>query len=523
MRLSALSAFEPLARRALFIGSRRAAVYHWSGAETGAAYLFPAGAEGQGHFARYLRETAKAPFFALVDVFEEEYKHETIPHVFGADRAAIVERKAKRLFRDSPYYFHQLTGREKEGRRDDRILLTAVSKPEVIRPWIGLLEEAKTPLAGIGSLPLFSETILKQVEREPGPHRLIVSMQSISGLRQTYFHNGRFRLSRLAQLPRGGAADALWIKDEVEKIRRYLNSLRLLAAEESLQVYFLLAGELSLALQQEYPSPREQGALKCVFCDLNDLLRAAGGKRRLETPFSDRYFIHRLLQAGPVNCYASAADRRYYFMRRLRRGMKAGSVALSLAGAVWGAVNFGDGLAYRQGGRAAQQEADIYASRYHLARQSLPRTPVAAADLKIAVDLIAELKARKTTPLGMIQALSDGLRAFPAIKLRKLNWTAAAPAATPASEQDFDSYQTAILHGAITPFSGDYRAAIDLIDSFAETLRGRDNIHTVQILSLPLDVSPDSSLHGDAQDHARGRGGEADFSMRIVLGVKHDF
>ena len=539
MRSSARFASKPAARRALLIGSRAVAVYHWSGAETAAAYLFNADDEGREQFARYLRETDKAPFFALVDVFEEEYRHETIPHVLAADRAAIVKRKAARLFRDSPYYCYRLLGREAHGRRDDRALLAAVTKPGLLRQWIALLEEAQAPLAGIGSLPLFSETILRQVEQEPGRQRLIVSMQSLSGLRQTYFHGGKFRISRLARLPRHGVeAAAPWIKEEVEKTRRYLESVRLLAATESLQAYFLLSGGLLRELRDEY-TRGEPDAVTAVFCDLNDLLRAAGDGRTVDAPFADRYFVHRLLQAGPVNSYASATERRHYLLRRLRGGMRAGGGLLLLAGVLWGWVHLVGGLAYRQGALIAQQEAERYEHRYRLARRDLPPTPTAPAELQAAVELTAGLRAGKSAPLEMIRALSVGLRGYPSIQPRKLSWTAATepglpptrqaaaePVFTPASlsmpapASAVDAYQVATLHGVITPFNGDYRAAIKLIDSFAATLREQEDIHAAQILSLPLDVSPSSNLRGDAREHAPRRKDAAEFSLRVVLGAR---
>ncbi|MGI9228685.1 MAG: hypothetical protein ACR2P9_02375 [Gammaproteobacteria bacterium] len=519
MTLSVISRSEPRVERVLFIGSRKAVVYHCRGGEPDADWSFANDAEGKKNFARYLHEAGGMPLLVIVDVFEEEYKPDTIPHVYGPDRAALIKHKIKRLFRDTPYYSHRLNGRQETGRRDDQILFTAITRPEIIRSWIGLLEEAKIPLIGIYSLPLFSEVILQQIEQQPAAHKLLVSMQSGSGLRQTYFHNDRFGISRLVHIPDGeGAGNASFIRDEFEKIRRYLDSLRLIAADESLRVYFLATGELLHQLKQECP---DQQAAQFVFCDLNDLLAAAGSRYKLTTPFSDWYFVHQLLQTKPANCYASAEERRYFFMRRLRHGMVAASVVLLLTGVIFSGINLSGGLGYKRDGLAARERAESYAALNEQARQHLPETSVQPAELKVAIDLAERLAAHKTTPLDMMRAISHGLDGYPSIHLHKLNWTVGTdPGTDPAdaATAGFDFYQIATIDGTIKPFTGNYRAAIDLLQHFAAALREQDNIHAINILSLPLDVSSGASLHGNAQ----GRAHKADFSMRVVLGLRHD-
>lgn len=534
---SVISRSDLNAKRALFISTDKVAVYHWSKGDLADAYLFDTDDEGRENFSRYLKETSKAPFFVIVDVFEEEYRQDTIPHVFGPDRLSIIERKVSRLFRDTPYYFHQVIGREEEGRRDDQILLTAITNPDTVKPWIDMLEEEKVPLVGIYSLPLFTESILKNIEEEPSKHKLIVSIQSISGLRQTYFHNDKFRISRLVQMPRYGSTPyGPYIRDEVEKIRRYLNSLRLISADESLQIYFLLTGDLLKELKEEYSG---QGYEGYIFCDLNDLLEKAGSEVTIKTPFSDRYFVQQVLKTKPANFYASKQEKRYFSMRRLRYSMVAASILLLLGGVIWGGINFMDGLGYKQDSLAAQKKAQFYTTLYDLAKQRLPKTPVEPGDLKVAIDLTDKLSAHKTSPLDTLQTVSRSLERYPSIQLLKLSWMASTDpnvnlekgsVSKPTTPQiigasstqlttapGFDSYHVAKLEGRIEPFDGNYRQAIDLINRFAESLRQKNNIHDINIISLPLDVSSEASLQGSAQQ----RVGRADFSMRIVVGLKH--
>ena len=94
-------------------------MYHWYNGRIASSYLFDINDEGREYFERYLRQTPNSPIYIMVDVFEEEYRRETIPHVFGPDRQALLSRKQDRLFRDTPYTYTQTQGREEEGRRDE--------------------------------------------------------------------------------------------------------------------------------------------------------------------------------------------------------------------------------------------------------------------------------------------------------------------------------------------------------------------------------------------------------------------
>ena len=524
---SLVSEFKLTARRALFIGTRRVVVYHWQDNDPGYPCVFDANEEGRENFRSYLAETAKIPFYALVDVFEEEYRQETVPHVSGPDRRALLKRKTSRLFRDTPYYFYRLTGRETGGRRDDRILLAAITNPAVISPWTTILDEAKTPLAGICSLPLFTESLLKFIAGQSAGPQLVVSLQSISGLRQTFFHNGKFRISRLVQMSsRNAVPHALFISDEVEKIRRYLNSLRLISPEEPLHIYFLLAGGLLKELKDEYA---QQDTVRCHFCEPGELMAGCGLVNAAPEPYSDSFFIQRLLQLRPRNCYAGTTERRYFSMLRWRYSITIAGVLLLLGGMGWSGLNFLEGVGYKRLRTAAKEQAQSYAVRYELARKRLPDTPVEPADLKVAVDMANTLAQYKSSPIDMVRLLGESLDRFPVVQARKLAWVAATDpeahfsVAPPRSDlrvaldvsragTNRTLYHVALLEGRIEPFNGNFREAMETVNRFAGDLRSREAVHNVDIIALPLDISPDGDLQGSTRSLQR----RADFTLRVV-------
>ena len=535
------SKFNLANRRALLLSAQKIAVYHWRRGDIGSSYMFDVTREGRDYFARYLRETPNTPMYVLVDLFEEEYRRDTIPHVYGPDRTAILSRKKARLFRDTPFFHYRVQGREAEGRRDDRILMTAITNPHAVIPWIDLFDEFKVPLGGIYSLPLFTESLARIMPVQSN-HMLIVSMQSISGLRQTFLHNGEFRISRLVQLPRYGTAPyAPHIRDEVEKIRRYLNSLRITQLDESLDIFFLVAGDLCTELRKEY---QDSGLTRYHVLDINKLLESSGSQRRISTPFSDQLFAHQLLRQKPANYYATPSQRRFFTMRRMRHMMLAASALFLLGGAIWGGFNFMDGLSFKQRSMSAQLQTRFYSQRYKMAKERLPHTPVEPADLQAAVKLAEVLHEYKSSPLEMMRLISRGLQSHAVLQVDRIDWMASTdPQAEPGdssantrnrtpsrarklqkavpgelTKAHYKYYQIAVVNGKLSPFGGDYRDAISTINHFAESLRMQQDVYEVNIRSLPLDISSDASVRGSTQS----RQTEALFSLRIVLGIGNE-
>ena len=535
MTSSPISRFKFARRRLLFLSAQKAAVYHWEKGVFGPSFLFDVNQEGRGNFERYLRETPNTTMSVMVDVFEEEFRRDTIPHVFGADREAILDRKTSRMFRDTPFHYTRVFGREESGRRDDRILLTALNNPGLVEPWLTLLDRHKVPMAGLHSLPLFKESLLGDIP-DASDYMLLVSLQSISGLRQTFFQNKEFRISRLVQMPRYGTTSyAPHIKEEIEKIHRYLSSLRLTSLNQPLDIYFLLTGGLLDDLKAQYENTSN---IKYHFLDINELAAKAGSTIHVNAPFSDQYFAYQFLKKHPANIYATPTNRRYASMRRLRLSMLAASIVLFMSAVIWGGINFVGGLTLKQNSIAAENKARFYQTRYEIARSRLPPTPVEPADLKIAVELVETLYKYKSTPAEMVKVLSRGFNRFPTIILDKFEWSSSldpnievgnAPAGSntqgvvgfsPVSntETGYDLYQIAMINGHLSPFDGDYRKAIDTINRFAEYLGTGESVYNVSVISMPLDTSSTANLQGNSQNENR----DANFSIRVTLGVKND-
>lgn len=287
------SKFKSSTRRALFVSSDKLAVYHWANNNLGSSYLFDASAEGFEFFGRYLNEVDNDPVYVLLDTSAEEYRLETIPHVFGADRQAIIERRQDRVFRGTPYLYADIQGREESGRRDDNIMLSAITSPEVIQPWLKILEEQKVPVASVVSVPLLLQEI-KDIIPDMPSNSLVFSLQSISGLRQSFFHDKLLKFSRLVKVPRYGTEPyAPIITEELIKVRRYINGAHLIDQNKPLDIYFLGNQELLDELGKTHIN---SSMVRYHMFDVDTLAKICGIVDHVKAPFSDKYFIYQLLK-----------------------------------------------------------------------------------------------------------------------------------------------------------------------------------------------------------------------------------
>ncbi len=533
------SKFSSSTRRALIVSSDKLAVYHWAKNSLGNSYLFDTTKEGFEHFGRYLQEVPNDPVYILLDTAAEEYRLDTIPHVFGADRKAVIGRKQDRLFRGTPYLYTEVQGRQETGRRDDNIMLSAITNPNFIRPWLSILEEYKVPVASVISVPLLLQTI-PDIIPDMSNNSLVFSLQSISGLRQSFFRDKALKFSRLVKMPRIGTEPyAPIISEELEKVRRYINSARIIDLSKPLDVYFL--GNKTL-LDELAKTHINSAMLRYHLLDVDTLVESCGLKGQMNTPFSDKYFVYQLLKNKSKNYYAMSKETRYFQMRQINKSLRIANLLLLMAGIVWGGLNVLEGFTYRQQHISDAKKADFYSVRYEVAQERLSALPVDPADLKVVVDAKDVIKTYKADPIAMFRTVSKGLDIYPDVQINDMQWAAntnpnyklgkggpnrdaggGAQAILGFSNIDdtqtgYIYYQIALVDGYLDNFDGNYRNALATIDDFAETLRQQDSVHDVSIVTLPLDISSDANLEGSAQVDKR----KSNFSLRIVLGVKNE-
>lgn len=528
-------------QRILVISGAGLAVHRRHGRTPAEPIAFASHDEGHTQFARYIERHPNDVTRVIADIVEEEFREETVPHVPVWERRALMRARADRAFRDARYVHSTRLARESGGRRDDRVLFSAITRTEALDPWIDTMVRHGVPLAGIYSPAMLTGAMLKAIGTD-GENVLVVSFQSGGGLRQTWFRLGRVRLSRLAALPEvdDGRYGSL-VLDEVHRTCRYLGSLRTAEDEPRLDVRVLSHGEALDALRREVGSePGDDPDVRCTPVDLAVVARGLGMRRWDGEATSDRLFVHLLARRRPPGHYTTARETRALVMLRTRSLLRMASAGLVAGGCVLGGVAALEGVAIHGHARSLAMQATLYEDRYREALAALPSAPAEPLELERVVAAVDTLRERRADPVDLLVLIGDALADFPSVRIEGISWRLSDHAEAPAGEANDDRgeprgaggeirrhpgvlFQIAHVSARIEPFDGDYRSAIDTVRRLARALAAPSGVEHVRVLSLPLDLSPEQTLTGDAETSAEIAAFEVRVALRVAVpGGSHD-
>ncbi|XOV89619.1 MAG: hypothetical protein ACFHX7_06970 [Pseudomonadota bacterium] len=231
--------------RVFYFSGYRMTVFDWDGSTLVGTSEFTPDDTGFEEFELLLDQSVTMPARLLVDMIEEDFRRETIPHVNRFDRDALIGRLLDKHYRDEEYVHAKVIGRTNIGRKDDRVLLSALTNTGLLAPWLERLDQYKVRLAGIWSLPHLTEKLLKAVMKDE-EHALIVSRQVRSALRNSYIHKGKLLLSRQAKFDKG-----MWDRESFEgvihnlergtaEIYNFLLNQRMMRANDVLHVFCIV-------------------------------------------------------------------------------------------------------------------------------------------------------------------------------------------------------------------------------------------------------------------------------------------
>ena len=230
----------------LFLSADSFQAYLWKESDLSVAGSFSNDSDGRTRFAAFLKQNRR-PTYLLVDIIEEDFHLETVPHLIGPSRGALLDRKFEQYYRSTPFRQATLVQRLSEGRRDDEFLFSALTNPQRISPWLDTLLAQHIPLAGLYSIPIISAPLLQHIASE---HVLLLSWEKSAGLRQTYFNNKRLHFSRLIPVI-NDSSFAKTVADETPRTQQYLKSLSLPPPGEVLDVHIICHADDRAALQTQ--------------------------------------------------------------------------------------------------------------------------------------------------------------------------------------------------------------------------------------------------------------------------------
>ena len=484
--------------------------------------IFAADALGHEAFSAYLAGIPNALVYLLADVSEEGFQLETIPAVQGGDRAALIKRRLGQFFFGTPFSLGHSLGRQKEGRRDERILFAALTRPEVLTPWLELIQQAGVPLAGIYSVPLvLAENAKDMVSRHD--QFLLVTLAA-SGLRHTFFNDGQIQFSRLSQLTTHSQDEfAISCAREATRTYQYLLGQRLIARNLALQT-------VVVAHSSDHEKLRSQFVDTDKICfellGLDTLAAKTGLKTPLPDSHCDTLFAHQLITHAPKAQFAPEADRKLFRLSQMRFGLQATAVAI-LFGCL---MIFGRlGLQWnelRENTIATNAQAAADSKRHEALINELPKIKLAPDDLRAVIARYQEIMVRSVGPVPLLAHLSTALEAMPAISLQRLEWaildrqkggtkvSSTPPPQIPAGASA-GNITTTLEVSANLPISAssDQRLQIEMVDSLIARLR-TDQVDA-NIVNSPVDIESGKTLKRGTAETERPHG-PPEFKIRLT-------
>jgi hypothetical protein len=477
----------------LYLCAGRLHACRWKNGALSPAQCYADDAQGREQFAAFLK-TQCNPVHLLTDFVEEDFRIETVPHLRGGEHAALTQRKLEQFYRNTPFRRAVRLQRLQQGRRDDRMLFSALTNPALVSPWLDILLAQHAPLAGIHSVPGVSAALARHVSSE---HLLLLSWEKSAGLRQTYFDAGHLYFSRLAIIGSDTSFGAA-VATEAARTRQYLQSLGLLLPGQEVDVCILCHVNDQSGLAAHL---RDGDGMRYVFLDIGE----QGRRIKLKTACADSdatpLLLHLLAAAPPRSHYADAAHTRFFRLRQARRGLYAFSAMLLASGLLCCAADMREANRLDDATRLRNDQASGPSQQARQIIRSLSAASASPADMKAAALLSRALDNYSPQSQAMLGGLSSVMDEYPRIRIDRLSWQTQATESAPA--------QVISLGGELEQFSGDYREALDYLERFRRALTQRG--YEVQTQTLPLDISPQGNIGKDAGGDRR-----APFSLRLV-------
>lgn len=512
--------------RLLHLDSTQMSAFSWRGGVVRLEAQFANDAPGHAGFAGYLQNHAGSLFYLLTDVPEESFQYETIPFVQGADRRSLIQRKLAQFFFGSTLATSLSLGREKSGRRDERMLFMALTRPQFFEPWIAALKASEAQLTGVYSVPLIAGGLLARLglaERHP---RMILVTLGRGGIRQTYFEGGQLRFSRLSAAPAGGVEEtARACAAESAKLYQYLVSQRIVARGTRLPAVVLV-----------HPGQRAvfaavAGAGTDLEFEYADLVHAAGRCAMRGIPadsLADTLFLHVMARHAPREQFADEEARHLYRVWQVKFGLAASGAFVLLACLLFAGKHFIEigQLRDQRAATLARTEAD--AARYNAILRDLPPMPASLDNLRAVVARFEAMTERSDAPLTLYLATSRALDDSPEVEIRRIEWqitaspddTAGAPRPVrpaPLAGAAPELFAAASISATLAPGPArDHRAVLEAIERFATALR-REPGTRVTVTRLPFDIEPGKSLR--SADQSGGAIVDTNFAVRVVQKV----
>ena len=496
--------------------------------------------QGLDLFTAYLASLKHEPVRLLIDLIEEEFRQIKIPLLRGSDRQQILNRNFIKFFRNSDYRFATTQAIEKKGRKEERLLLMGLTNQYLLKPWLEIIDNTRTPLSGIVSLPLISEDLMPSF-KDQHDCVILVSQQVPSNLRQSVFIKGKLILSRLVPIASFYQGDyATDVVRDIEGTQRYLISQRIIERTDTISVNILCNKRHHEKLTVKCA---EGGYFDYRIHDINDLIKQEKIEVNEEQDFSSAIFCYIATKKTFNNHYARSAEKKYYYHHVGSLATKLISVVLVALGIGLFSTSVVKGMLYDQTITEMQSIEQKYKSKFNQLSESRIDSTTSTTNMQDVVQAVETIeKFYQARPQEMFVLISQHISLFDSIRLKDLEWFISNTSDTKSAKDviwevkkaarrgrdrnapkaEKGLFEVAIIKGEFVDFDGNYRFALSAVDDLEDAMRTSGHYEQVEVLKRPLDIESDKQLSGDISVSSGEFSGTAEFSIRVVRKVKTD-
>lgn len=469
-------------------------------------------------FGTYLAGTTDELTAVFIDIVQEEHYRDTMPRLGRANQQSLLARKTAKAFGKTPYRTGIVQGRDGENRDSDRVLISGVTRPEALRPWMQCLHEHKTPVAGIYTPAMLSYRLLTSLNAISDATLLVT--QRFDGRYRHTFYDGKSLIgSRLLRKHTGRQDEsAEEFARQLDESQQYFNPSFAPATGNKLEAVVICEARTAATLGKAAAATVN---FKLRFIDINDAGRKLGVDRQLVDTDSGFLFGQILRNSRPSENMAPPRDRRYFSMYRFRSYAKAACLALIGTGLLGAGLTTIQAVDFERQASSLLGAAEQAERTFELHSQNMPASTIDPFAMKGAVNAYNQLVANNISATELLQTVSSALDSFPRIQVDGIKWsTVEAAGTTESSARPAGGPVSMWLEGRVSPFDGDYTIAFDEIERFVERLSSESTVVSVTRKLMPLNTDPRDSLVGEVTTIEKLN--EALFTLKLTIRTEHE-
>lgn len=524
-------------KRIFYFTGHRLTALHWQGKNFIGACSFEPDEDGFEKFEQYLNTTVNVRTKLLVDVIEEDFRVEQVPHVYGKDKAAVIGRLCDRHYRSSQgFTFAEVIGRDKDGRKDDKVLLSAITNPQLIVPWLNIIDSFNTPLSGIWTLPLVSKDILPILSVKADAV-LLVSQQVNSNLRQSFFKNNKLISSRTSVVNQDDDQIhqiGLHAKPEITRTLSYLRAQRHIRNDELVEVHILASKDQISSLEKELVSSDYQ---QNYIHEITGIEKTVGLKG-LDGKLSDGLFAWLCLkQLKTVGHYGKASDFKQFYYSLASSSLYIASIITLIFGVLVTEANISEAFQFTKSIELYKQQETKFKHVYDTKFREFETVLDDAKTMSASVKLVNQIKkGAEVSPLDFFIEISKALdeSKIGDVSIDKIAWSTEQLAPVPNTEttqsvptdliMDYPVQHVVMLNGKIAVSSDDFRASVKRIHAIVATLKNHPRIHSVKTITMPVDNRSNKQFSADSGIKAKSNSNinQGAFTLQIRMEARSD-